>query len=173
MVATVLAGPIASLDAAGTWLGVAALFGLVLFTEITFHYRMRLALEFGEDVVHDLRNRLYEHLLRMPLAYFQARSSRVGQIISRTISDVDAVRLGVQDVVFVGIVQLGTMIVAGALMIYYDKLLFIVVLAMVPVLWKVLAHFRKKLSQAHRAVHESFSHVTPPLGASSEMDRER
>ena len=102
----------------------------------------------------------------MPLAYFQARTGRVGRIISRTISDVDNIRVGVQDVAFSAVVHLGTMLGAAALMIYYDWLLFLVVLGMVPLLWRLLAHFRKRLSKAHRAVHESFSRVTSTLAES-------
>src|SRR5205814_4995344 len=129
-------------QAAGTLAGAMAFLGLALFTEFTFHFRVRLALELGEAVVHDLRERIYQHLLRMPVSYFQARTGRVGRIISRTISDVDAIRVGVQDVAFVGVVQLGTMLVAAGLMLYYDWLLFLVVLRMAPVLWKLIRHFR-------------------------------
>ena len=139
---------------------------LAVTTEVNFHFRMRLALEFGEAMVHDMRNRIYEHLLRMPVSYFQARTGRVGRLISRTISDVDAIRVGVQDVAFTGVVQLGTMIGAAVLMIYYDWLLFLVVLALVPLLWRLIAHFRRRLEGAHRAVHESFSRVTSTLAES-------
>ena len=166
LVGAVLSGPIARHEARGTLLGAVAFLGLALFTELTFHFRVRFALELGESVVHDLRDRIYEHLLRMPVSYFQARTGRVGRLISRTISDVDAIRVGVQDVAFVGVVQLGTMLVAAGLMLYYDWLLFLVVLALVPVLWQLLVHFRKKLSRAHLAVHESFSKVTSTLAES-------
>ena len=166
VVGAVLSGPIAHQDAAGTLLGALGFLALALITELNFHFRVRLALELGEAMVHDLRNRVYEHLLRMPISYFQARTGRVGRLISRTISDVDAIRVGVQDVVFAGVVQLGTMIGAAALMIYHDGLLFLVVLALVPLLWRLIAHFRRRLESAHRAVHESFSKVTSTLAES-------
>ncbi len=165
-VGAVLSGPIANLDGPGTLLGAVGFFVLALSTELNFHFRVRLALEFGESMVHDLRNRVYQHLLAMPVSYFQARTGRVGRLISRTISDVDAIRVGVQDVAFAGVVQLGTMIGAAALMIYHDALLFLVVLALVPLLWRLIAHFRRKLESAHRAVHESYSKVTSTLAES-------
>jgi ATP-binding cassette subfamily B protein len=166
VVGAVLSGPIAQKDAAGTLAEVAGFLALAVITEGMFHFRIRTALELGEAVVHDLRQDIYAHLLRMPLSYFQARTGRVGRIISRTISDVDNIRIGIQDVAFVGIVQLGTMLTAAALMIYYDWLLFLVVLALVPVLWKLLAHFRRRLHGAHRNLHESFSRVTATLAES-------
>jgi ABC-type multidrug transport system fused ATPase/permease subunit len=166
VVGAMLSGPVARHDQRGTLLGALGFLLLAVFTEVSFHFRLRLSLELGEAVVHDLRNAIYKHLLRMPLAYFQARTGRVGRIISRTISDVDNIRVGVQDVVFTAVVHLGTMLVAAALMIYYDWLLFLVVLGMVPLLWRLLGHFRQRLSRAHRAVHESFSRVTSSLAES-------
>jgi ATP-binding cassette subfamily B protein len=166
VVGKVLSGPIAQQDGAGTLLGAAGFFALALATELNFHFRLRLALEFGEAMVHDLRHKIYEHLLAMPVSYFQARTGRVGRLISRTFSDVDAIRIGVQDVVFAGVVQLGTMIGAAILMVYYDAALFLVVLALVPLLWRLIAHFRRRLERAHRAVHESYSKVTSTLAES-------
>jgi ATP-binding cassette subfamily B protein len=166
VVGLVLSGPIAHQDAAGTFLGAATFFGLAVTTEVNFHFRYRLALELGETLVHDLRHKIYQHLLAMPVSYFQARTGRVGRLISRTFSDVDAIRIGVQDVVFTGVVQLGTMIGAAILMVYNDAALFLVVLAMVPLLWRLIAHFRRRLERAHRAVHESYSKVTSTLAES-------
>jgi ATP-binding cassette, subfamily B, bacterial len=51
-------------------------------------------------------------------------------------------------------------------MIYYDWTLFLVVLGLVPLLWHLLGHFRKRLGRAHRAVHDSFSKVTSTLAES-------
>ncbi len=64
VVGAVLSGPIADHDARGTWLGALGFLALATLTEATFHFRMRLALELGEAVVHDLRNAIYAHLLR-------------------------------------------------------------------------------------------------------------
>ena len=69
--ATVISGPVARHDLAGTWQGVLALLAFAAFTEFCFVYRSRYALELGEAVVHDLRNDIHATLLRMPIAYFK------------------------------------------------------------------------------------------------------
>jgi ATP-binding cassette, subfamily B, bacterial len=51
-------------------------------------------------------------------------------------------------------------------MIHQDWLLFLAVLALVPLLWRIIAHFRRRLERAHRAVHESYSRVTSTLAES-------
>ncbi len=163
-VAKVISGPIARLDMRGTIVGVAGFLAIVAFTEFCFVYRQRFALRLGEAVVHDLRQKMYAHLLRMPVGFF--KKTQVGRLIGRVTSDIDVVRTGVQDVAFVSTVQVGTMLITAALMLYYDWALFLVVLMMAPVLWSIIRHFRKQLSRAYRATQESFSRVTATLAES-------
>jgi ATP-binding cassette subfamily B protein len=137
---------------------------LAAFTYITFAYRQRLALELGENIVHDLRNRIFEHLQTMSMGFYDR--TKVGRIISRMTSDAEAVRSGVQDVLFITLVQMGQMVGAAAVMLYYDYVLFGIILAMAPILWVITRYFRNKLSVAYREVQESFSRVTATLAES-------
>src|SRR4029079_2137098 len=159
--ARVISGPIARRDATGTVLGVAGFLTLAGVTELCFVFRSRVALRLGEAVVHDLRNEIYAHLLRMPLAYFSR--TPVGRLIGRITSDIDVVRVGVQDVAFVSTVQAGQAAISAALMIYYDWRLFLVVMVLVPGIWLLVRHVRGKLSQAYRDQQESFSRLTASL----------
>jgi ATP-binding cassette subfamily B protein len=142
-------------------LGVLALAGT---TQIVFHFRQRLALELGEAVIHDLRQQIYEHLQKMPMSFYN--KTKIGRIISRVTSDCEALRVGVQDVLFVSLVGVGQILVAGALMLYYDWALFSVVAAMSPVLYLLNRYFRRKLSMAYRTIQESMSRVTSTLAES-------
>jgi ATP-binding cassette subfamily B protein len=162
--AAVISGPIAHHDSKGALEGVVGFLLFVLFTDFCFHFRQRLALELGESIVRDLRDEIYRHLLTMPMSFYGR--TKVGRLISRVTSDVDVVRTGVQDVTFVSVVQAGTMVVSGALMVYYDWVLFLVVLTMVPILWMLVRHFRSRLSAAYRNAQESFSRVTATLAES-------
>ena len=169
-IAAVISGPIARQDLRGTARGVAGFLVLAAVTEVGFVYRARYALRLGEAVVHDLRNQIYGHLLTLPMSYF--KRTQVGRLIGRVTSDVDAVRLGVQDVAFVSTVQAGNLAVSAAFMLYYDWKLFLVVATMAPILWAIIRHFRAKLSQAYRAQQESFSRVTATLAESVNGIRE-
>lgn len=144
--------------------GALGLLALCGFTQIVFHFRQRYALELGEAVIHDLRNEIFAHLQRMPLSFYN--KTKIGRIISRVTSDCEALRMGVQDVLFVSLVGLGQMIVAASIMLYYDWALFSVVAAMSPILWVLNRYFRKKLSAAYRTVQESFSRLTSTLAES-------
>jgi ABC-type multidrug transport system fused ATPase/permease subunit len=168
--ARVISGPVASGDLRGTVIGVALLLAFAGLTEFCFVYRMRLALELGERVVHDLRHEIYQKLLGMPISFF--KRTQVGRLIGRITSDVDVVRTGVQDVAFVTIVQAGNLVVSALLMLYYDWKLCLIVLVMAPVLWAIIRYFRHKLSRAYRAQQESFSRVTATLAESVSGIRE-
>lgn len=164
-IGAVINGPIANHAPWSSILaGALGLLALCGFTQVVFHFRQRLALELGEAVIHDLRNAIFIHLQRMPLAYYH--KTKIGRMISRVTSDCEALRVGVQDVLFVSLVGVGQMLVAGGLMLYYDWALFCVVAAMSPALWFVNRYFRTRLSNAYRVVQESFSRLTATLAES-------
>jgi len=169
-VAHIISGPISRHDAGGTRLSILGYLALAAATELTFVYRVRFALRLGEAVVHDLRARVYAHLLRLPMSFFSRTPA--GRLIARITSDVDVVRTGVQDVAFMSIVSVGNMLVSAALMLRYDWRLFLIVLVMAPGLWSLLRHFRARMSRAYRAQQESFSRVTASLAESVNGIRE-
>ncbi|WP_334319355.1 ABC transporter ATP-binding protein/permease [Termitidicoccus mucosus] len=160
----IIAGPIANHEPRWVLWGVVSYLALAVVTDGMFHFRQRFALELGESVVGLLRSELFAHLQRMPMAFFNR--VKFGRIISRVTSDVETIRTAVQDVFFVGIVQLGQMLFAAAVMLWVDWVLFLVVLCMAPVLALINHHFRGKLSRDSRAAQESFSRVTATLAES-------
>lgn len=164
LVAYVLYGPIMQRDLSGLVWGAIGFGTLAMFTCVHWFFRLRLAQDMGESVVHDLRNRMFEHLQRMPMTFFDR--TKTGAIISRFNSDLENVRSGVQDVLFVSLVNLGQMIIAATVMLYTDAVLFGVILLLVPVLWTTNRFFRNHLSHANRAAQESFSRVTATLAES-------
>lgn len=164
LTAAVITGPVQQGDVAGVVWATLAFSALAVSTQVVMHFRQRLALELGEAVVHDLRRDLFAHLVRLPMSFFN--QTRLGRIISRMTSDVENVRTGVQEVLFVSIVQVGQMLVAAAFMLWYDAALFGVVLGLVPLLWLINRHFHRRFSRSLRAVQESFSRVTATLAES-------
>jgi ATP-binding cassette subfamily B protein len=160
-IGAVLSGPVSRLDAHGIALGVAGFLAFALLTQGTLVFRQLHALRLGENVLHDLRRDMFAHLQRQPLKFFV--DTRIGRIISRFTNDAENVRAGVQDVLFITLVQGGQMCIAAALMCYYDWVLFLMLLAMGPFLFAMNYYFRRRLSRVHRAMQESFSRVTAAL----------
>ncbi len=157
-IGAIINGPIMKHDVHGTMLYVSFFFAFILFTLVSFHFRQRLASEFGESVIHDLRRDLFAHMFSMPMGFFNR--TKLGRLISIYTSDADAVRNGIQTVVFVSLVHGVSMVGAAMLMLWYDWKMFLVVLAMGPIIWGMNRYFRLRLISAYRAVQESFSRVT-------------
>jgi len=162
--ASVIKGPIAHGELRAIALGTAAFALLAVVTDAMFHFRQRFALEIGETVVNGLRSEIFEKTQRQPMSFFHRM--KLGRILSRVTSDVEAVRVGIQDVGFVSAIQFGQMVFAAIVLICYDWKMFLVVVCMAPVLWVVNKHFRMKLSRLTRASQESFSRVTATLAES-------
>jgi ATP-binding cassette subfamily B protein len=164
IVGLTISGPIARHDTAQLAWAVAGYGLLAILTDGLFHFRQRYALEIGETVVNGIRQEISDRMQRMPMSFFHR--VKLGRILGRVTSDVEAVRLGIQDVLFVSAIQAGQMLFAAVVMAYCDWVLFLVVLAMAPILWVINRHFRFKLSHYSRAASESFSRVTATLAES-------
>ena len=74
---------------------VLAIVGLVTFGALVGVLRSYLSNLAGQDVVYDLRRRLYRHLTGMSLRWFTA--NRTGEVLSRVSNDVGSVQSVVSD----------------------------------------------------------------------------
>jgi ATP-binding cassette subfamily B protein len=164
LIGATIKGPISQRDLTQIYFYAAAYFGLALFTLVNFHFRARFALELGESVVHDMRTELFAKLMTMPMAFFN--QTKFGRIISRMTSDIDSVRAGVQDVLFVIVVQGLQMTVSAALMAWYDWKLFSLMVLLAPVIWFVNKNYQQEMARRMRKVQESWSRVTSTLAES-------
>lgn len=161
LVGHIIKGPIAAGDGAETARGLLAFTLLFILADVVLYWRVRLAHQIGENVLRDLRDQLMAHLLTQPLAFFHAR--RHGGLISRMISDIEAMRNGIQNNFFITFVSLGQMAAAAGLMLLANPTLFLVLLAIAPCLLLVHGFFRGKILQASRIQQEAFSRVTSAL----------
>jgi ATP-binding cassette subfamily B protein len=164
MIGRTLNGPIAGQDLRGIFLHAGIYLALVIAMIVTLHFRQRYALELGEAVAHDMRSELFRKLMSMPMSYFN--KTRFGRIISRMVSDIDSIRVAVQDVWFVVTIQAVQMAVAAALMAWYNWKLFSLMLTLVPLIWAMNNTYRREASRALRNVQETWSRVTSTLSES-------
>lgn len=157
-------GPVAARDLPGIAVQAAAYLGLVLLMVTTLFFRQRFALELGEAVAHDLRLELFRKLLTMPMAFFDR--TKFGRLISRLTSDIESLRVGVQDVAFASTIQAVQMLVSGALMAWYNVTLFALMLPLAPVIWVVNRRYRRQVSHQLRRMQETWSRLTSTLAES-------
>ncbi len=164
MIGRTINGPIAGKDAPGISLYAFVYLALVLVMVVTLHFRQRFALELGEAVAHDMRSELFQKLTTLPMSFFT--KTKFGRIISRMTSDIDSIRVAVQDVAFASTIQAVQMLVSAALMAWYNWKLFSLMLVFVPVIWVVNERYRREVSERLRKVQETWSRLTSTLAES-------
>jgi ATP-binding cassette subfamily B protein len=111
-----------------------------------------------------MRAELFQKLMTMPMSFFNR--TRFGRLISRLTSDVDSIRVAVQDVAFASTIQAVQMCVAASLMAWYNWKLFSVMLIFVPFIWMLNRRYRHEVTHRLRKVDESWSRVTSSLSES-------
>jgi ATP-binding cassette subfamily B protein len=164
MIGQTINGPIAGRDLRGIYVHAGVYLLLVLFMVGTLRLRQVFALELGEAVAHDMRSELFAKLMSLPMAFYN--KTKFGRIISRLTSDIDGVRVAVQDVAFVVTIQAVQMTVAAALMAWYNWKLFTLMLTLVPVIWVVNRRYRREVSHQLRKLQETWSRLTSTLAES-------
>src|ERR1039458_7810910 len=164
MIGQTINGPIAGRDLPGIYLHAGIYLVMRLFLVVTLHFRQLFALELGEAVAHDMRLELFRKLMTLPMSFFN--KTKFGRIISRMTSDIDSVRVAVQDVAFVVTIQAVQMVVAAGLMAWYNWKLFSLMLVLVPGIWLVNQNYRREVSHRLRKVQETWSRLTSTLAES-------
>jgi ABC-type multidrug transport system fused ATPase/permease subunit len=115
----------------------------------------------GERVLADLRNRLFAHLQRLSLGFFER--NRTGAIISRITNDVEALDQLVTDGV-TSLVQNTLLLVGTAVvLLILDWRLALATLTIVPLVALATAWFRIRSNRAYRRVRERIGLVTATL----------
>jgi ATP-binding cassette, subfamily B, multidrug efflux pump len=78
---------IASKDLTGLYWMVALLAGLLIFHTLISYTNTYLADWIGQTIIRDIRIKLYQHLLRFRLSFFD--KTPIGQLVTRNVSDIE------------------------------------------------------------------------------------
>jgi ABC-type multidrug transport system fused ATPase/permease subunit len=115
----------------------------------------------GERMLADLRNRLFRHLERLSMGFYER--NRTGVIVSRITNDVEALDQLVTDGV-TNLVQ-NTLLLAGTAIVLFllDWRLALATLTVLPLMALVTAWFRSRSNRAYRSVRERLGLVTATL----------
>jgi ABC-type multidrug transport system fused ATPase/permease subunit len=115
----------------------------------------------GERILADLRTKLFRHLQRLSLGFYER--NRAGVIISRLTNDVDALDQLVTDGVTT-LVQNTLILVGSAIILFFlDWRLALATLVVLPLMAAGTAVFRIYSSRAYRSVRERLGLVTATL----------
>src|SRR5438874_66625 len=115
----------------------------------------------GERLLADLRNRLFDHLQRLSLGFFER--NRAGVIISRLTNDVEAIDQLVTDGVTSLVQNTLTLVGTAILLFVLDWRLALATLLVIPFMSVATIIFRTRSARAYSAVRERLGLVTATL----------
>ena len=123
----------------------------------TFNGFLLITGRVGQDMLLDLRRRVFMHFQRLSLSFHERYTS--GRVISRQTSDVEAI----EQMLTYGVVTLVTSMLLivgiGIAMLLLDGQLALAVLATFPVLWFLTRWFRNHSERAYRATRDAIALV--------------
>ncbi|MBZ4044148.1 ABC transporter ATP-binding protein [Flavobacterium hibisci] len=134
------------------------LMGIVLLMEVfSQFYFVFWANWLGQDIVKDIRNKLFKHILSFRMKYFDLVP--VGQLVTRSVSDIESIARIFSQGLFMIISDLMKMLVVLIFMFYMNwKLTWIVVVAM-PVLVYITRIFQRKMQIAFEEVRTQIANM--------------
>jgi subfamily B ATP-binding cassette protein MsbA len=111
----------------------------------------------GQDIIKDIRIKLFKHLTSFKMSYFDTEP--VGKLVTRSVSDIESIARIFSQGLFMIISDLLKMIVVLAFMLYMNwKLSIIVVLAM-PLLIYATRVFQQKMQSAFEEVRNQIANM--------------
>ena len=115
----------------------------------------------GERILADLRLRLFDHLQRLSLGFYER--NRAGVIISRLTNDVEAIDQLVTDGVTSLVQNTLTLLGTAIILFVLDWRLALATCAVIPLMSVATAIFRTRSTRAYAAVRERLGLVTATL----------
>ncbi|NJX14587.1 ABC transporter ATP-binding protein [Tamlana crocina] len=111
----------------------------------------------GQNLVMDVRVKLFDHLLKFKMKYYD--NSSVGVLITRAVTDMERIADIFGQGLFMIVRDLLTMAVVFAVMVYINVKLSLIVFAMLPILLYATRVFQKYMKKAFEEVRTEVSNL--------------
>lgn len=132
---------------------LSVLFGQVI-SQLCFNY---YANWLGESVIRDVRINLFQKMLGFKMKYFD--SSSLGLLVTRAVADMQRIGEIFSQGFFVIVADLLKMLVAAAVMLYYNWRLALIVFAVLPLILYATRWFQKAMKVAFTEVRAEVSNL--------------
>ena len=143
------------------WLGLTWVAGLYVTVLVVLYalrtveaYLMQLT---GQRVIHDLREVIFDHLLRLEARFYDRNP--VGRLMTRVLHDVEAVSEAFTSGLFAVVADVITLVGVVAVMLWIDWRLALVTFSIIPVLLLVAVYFRLNARDAYREVRRRLARL--------------
>ena len=111
----------------------------------------------GQDIIKDIRNKLFNHIASFKMKYFD--NEPVGKLVTRSVSDIESIASIFSQGLFMIVSDLLKMVVILGIMLYMNWKLTLIVLLAMPILLYATNIFQKKMRVAFNEVRTQVSNL--------------
>lgn len=129
----------------------------LLFEVFSQFYFVYWANWLGQDIIKDIRIKLFQHMLNFRMKYFD--NAPVGQLVTRSVSDIEQIAKIFSQGLFMIISDLMKMAACLIIMFYMNWKLSLIVVAAMPILIFFTRVFQKKMQVAFEEVRSQVSNL--------------
>jgi len=136
----------------------AVIMGFALLMEgLSQYYFVLWANWLGQDIVKDIRTKLFQHMLSFRMKYFD--TAPVGQLVTRSVSDIEQIARIFSQGLFMIMSDLMKMFVCLLVMFYMNWHLTIIVILAMPILVYITRIFQRKMQVAFEEVRNQVANL--------------
>lgn len=129
----------------------------LLFEVFSQFYFVYWANWLGQDIIKDIRIKLFRHMLNFRMKYFD--NAPVGQLVTRSVSDIEQIAKIFSQGLFMIISDLMKMLACLIIMFYMNWKLSLIVVAAMPILVYTTRVFQKKMQIAFEEVRRQVTNL--------------
>ncbi|MGB0887852.1 MAG: ABC transporter ATP-binding protein [Vicingaceae bacterium] len=148
---------IKELDAEGLLLMTIFLIGFLVLQAIFQYFFTLLGNLLGQNVIKDLRNETFKHVISFKLKHFD--NTPIGQLVTRTVSDIETIADMFSGGILIIIGDLLKIISVVACMLYINWDLALITLIPIPLLFLATYIFKTVIKKAFQDVREQVSRL--------------
>ena len=137
---------------------------LFMASAVVRHFEIRRVTKFAQQFVYHMRQRFFHHLHELSLRYYD--KVKAGQVIARGTTDLDALEHTVSWAPNHLVSATLTLVGATVFLLLEDRVMFLVIFPMLPVLAFLTRWFRKRATAAWRQVRQQTGRLTANVAES-------
>ena len=150
-------GYIETKDSLGLLYYIILMGGVLIMEVVSQFYFVYLANYLGQDIIRDIRIKLFNHLMNFKMKYFD--NEPVGKLVTRSVFDIESISKIFSQGLFMIISDLLKMIVVLMFMFYMNWKLTLIVMCAMPILVIATRVFQKKMKVAFEEVRTQISNL--------------
>lgn len=150
-------GYIETKDSLGLLYYILLMGGVLIMEVVSQFYFVYLANYLGQDIIRDIRIKLFSHFMSFKMKYFD--NEPVGKLVTRSVFDIESISKIFSQGLFMIISDLLKMIVVLMFMFYMNWKLTLIVMCAMPILVIATRVFQKKMKVAFEEVRTQISNL--------------